>query len=124
MWHTVIFAGNLGKDPEMRYTASGKAVTSFSVAVTVGFGDKKTTIWFRVSAWDKLAETCHTHLRKGSKVLIEGCLSPDPTTGGPKTYQTRNGGAGASYDITASMVRFLSPAEAPKEEAVSDEVPF
>ena len=48
MYHTVIIVGNLGRDPEMRYTPAGKAVTSFSVAVSDGFGENKKTIWFRV----------------------------------------------------------------------------
>jgi single-strand DNA-binding protein len=71
--------GNLGRDPEMRYTTTGKPVTSFSVAVNRVYsseGEKKEeTEWFRVSAWNKLAETCNQYLRKGSKVFVEGRLS-------------------------------------------------
>ena len=86
MYHTIIIVGNLGKDPEMRYTPSGQAVTSFSVATSRQYtgqnGQKvKETIWFRVSAWGKQAETCNQYLRKGSKVLVEGRLTPDPSTG-------------------------------------------
>lgn len=62
MYHTIILVGNVGRDPEMRYTPNGSAVTSFSVAVSDGFGDRKKTIWFRVSAWEKLAETTNTFL--------------------------------------------------------------
>jgi single-strand DNA-binding protein len=69
MYHTIIIVGNLGRDPEMRYTPSGQAVTSFNVAVSDGFGERKKTIWFRVSAWDKQAENVNNFLRKGSKVL-------------------------------------------------------
>src|SRR3972149_11971043 len=87
MYHTIIIVGNLGKDPEMRYTPSGQAVTSFSVATSRQYtgqnGQKvKETIWFRVSAWGKQAETCNQYLRKGSKVLVEGRLTPDPGSGG------------------------------------------
>jgi len=137
MWHTIIFVGNLGKEPEMRYTASGMAVTSFNVAsnrtYTGSNGQQvKETVWFRVSAWGKQAETCHNFLHKGSKVLIEGRLTPDPVTGGPKTYTKQDGSAGASYDVTASMVRFLSSrGEGPGGEegaemaaAGEDEIPF
>src|ERR1700690_3963596 len=76
MFHTIIIVGNLGKDPEMRYTPSGQAVTSFSVASnrswTDSNGQKQTeVIWFRISAWGKQAEICNQYLKKGSKVLIE-----------------------------------------------------
>ena len=69
MYQTIIFAGNLGGDPEMRYTPSGQAVTNFSVATnrqyTASDGNQvKETTWFRVSAWGKLAETTNQYLRK------------------------------------------------------------
>jgi len=113
MWHTIIIIGNLGKDPEMRYTPSGQAVTSFSVASNRQYTSNngqvvKETIWFRVSAWGKQAETCNQYLKKGSKVMVEGRLSPDPISGGPKTFTRKDGTGGASYDIMAGTVRFLS----------------
>lgn len=113
MYHTLIIVGNLGKDPEMRFTPSGQAVTSFSVATsrqyTGGNGEQvKETIWFRVSAWGKTAEACNQYLKKGSKVLVEGRLTPDKTTGGPRVYTRQDGTAGASFEVTAATVRFLS----------------
>jgi single-strand DNA-binding protein len=113
MWHTIIIVGNLGRDPEMRYTPSGQAVTSFSVATsrqyTASNGQLvKETAWFRVSAWGKQAETCNQYLKKGSKVLVEGRLAPDPGSGGPKTFTRKDGTSGASYDVTANTVRFLT----------------
>jgi single-strand DNA-binding protein len=113
MYHTIIIVGNVGKDPEMRYTPSGQAVTSFSVATsrqyTAGNGEQvKETIWFRVSTWGKTAEACNQYVKKGSKVLIEGRLTPDKTTGGPKIWTKQDGTSGASFEITASTVRFLS----------------
>lgn len=113
MYHTVIIVGNVGKDPEMRYTPSGQAVTSFSVATnrqyTASNGEQvKETIWFRVSAWGKQAEICNQYLRKGSKVLVEGRLTPDKNTGGPRVWTKQDGGAAASFEVTASTVRFLS----------------
>jgi single-strand DNA-binding protein len=113
MYHTVIIVGNLGKDPEMRYTPSGQAVTSFSVATnrqyTAGSGELvKETTWFRISAWGKQAETCNQYLKKGSKVLVEGRLTPDPTTGGPRLWTGQDGQSRASFEVTAQTVRFLS----------------
>lgn len=113
MFHTIIIVGNLGKDPEMRYTPTGQAVTSFSVATSRQYPGKdgamvKETIWFRVSAWGKQAETCNQYLKKGSKVLVEGRLQPDAATGGPRTYTRQDGTSGASYDVTAGTVRFLT----------------
>jgi single-strand DNA-binding protein len=112
-YHTTILVGNLGRDPEMRYTPSGQAVTSFSVAVSEAYtnanGEKvKKTIWFRVSAWGKQAETCNQYLKKGSKVLVEGRISADPNTGGPKIFTRQDGTTGSSFEVTATIVRFLS----------------
>jgi single-strand DNA-binding protein len=112
MYHTIIIVGNLGRDPEMRYTPSGQAVTNLSVATNRQYTGSdgtpiKETIWFRVSVWGKQAETCNQYLRKGSKVLVEGRLTPDPKTGGPRIWQGQNG-PGASFEISASTVRFLS----------------
>ena len=113
MYHTIIIVGNLGKDPEMRYTPSGQAVTSFSVAsnrkYTSSNGEQvNETIWFRISAWGKQAEICNQYLKKGSKVLVEGRLTPDKNTGGPRIWQKQDGSSGASFEVNAQTVRFLS----------------
>jgi len=113
MFHTVIIVGNLGKDPELRYTPSGQAVTNFNVATSRQYTDSngqqvKETIWVRISAWGKLAETCNQYLKKGRLVLVEGRLVADPATGGPKTYKKQDGTVGASFEISASTVRFLT----------------
>ena len=113
-FHTVIIAGNLGRDPEMRYTPSGQAVTNLSVAVNDDFtnsnGERvKRTIWFRVSAWGKQAESCNQFLQKGSKVLVQGRLSVDSATGGPRIWTGQDGQARASYELSAQTVRFLTP---------------
>jgi single-strand DNA-binding protein len=111
-YHTVILIGNLGRDPEMRYTPSGQPVTSFSVASNRSYtspsGEKvDETIWFRVTAWGKQAEICSQYLHKGSKVLVEGRLTPDKN-GGPRVWQKQDGTSAASFEVTASTVRFLS----------------
>jgi single-strand DNA-binding protein len=112
MYHTIIIVGNLGRDPEMRYTPSGQAVTTFNVAsnrqYTGSDGNPvKETTWFRVTVWGKQAEVVSQYLKKGSKVLIEGRLTPDPATGGPKIWTRQDGTAGASFEVTANTVRFL-----------------
>mgnify|MGYP000903228323 CR=1 FL=1 len=113
MYHTIIIVGNLGREPEMRYTPGGQAVTNFSVATNRQYQGTdgnmvKETIWFRISVWGKQAESCNTYLHKGSKVLIEGRLQPDPATGGPRIWNRQDGTPNASYEVTASTVRFLS----------------
>jgi single-strand DNA-binding protein len=113
-FHTVILAGNLGRDPEMRYTPTGQAVTNFNVAVDDSYtgsnGERvDRTIWIRVSAWGKLAETCNNYLKKGRKVLVEGRLVVDQASGGPRTYTRNDGSIGANFEVSAQTVRFLSP---------------
>ncbi len=117
MYQKIIIVGNLGGDPEMRYMPDGTAVTNFSVASNRRWTDGATgqprdeTTWFRVSVWRKQAETVNQYLSKGSKVLVEGRLRPDPASGGPRTYTRQDGTVGASYEITADTVRFLSSRE-------------
>jgi len=108
-YHTVIIAGNLGRDPEMRYLPSGQGVTSFSVATSRSYtnnqGEKiDETIWFRVSVFGKMAETCNQYLKKGSKVLVEGRLQADKN-GGPRIWTRQDGTPGASFELIASTVR-------------------
>lgn len=116
MFHTLIIVGNVGAEPSMRYTPGGQAVTSFSVATsrqyTSGSGEQvKETLWFRVATFGKTAEVCNQYLKKGSKVLVEGRLTCDKATGGPKIYTKQDGTSGASFEVTAATVRFLSSAE-------------
>jgi len=111
-YQQIIVVGNLGRDPEMRYTPAGKAVTNFSVADGRKWTDRDgvehdETLWFRVSVWDKQAEACNQYLKKGSMVLVEGRITGDPETGGPKIYPRNDGFAGASFEISATTVRFL-----------------
>jgi len=132
-FHTIIIVGNLGKDPEMRYTPSGQPVTSFSVASSRSYnnpnGEKiEETTWFRVTAWGKQAETCNQYLHKGSKVLVEGRLTPDKN-GGPRVFSRQDGTTGASFEVNASTVRFLSSRGEGGEHVADsgpaeDEIPF
>jgi len=125
MWHTIIIAGNVGRDPEMRYTPSGQAVTSFSVATSRNYTGSngqqvKETIWFRISTWGKLAETCNQYLKKGNKVLIEGRLNGDQTTGGPRIWTDQNNQPRSSFEVTAQTVRFLTPRGGEAEPSADD----
>ena len=117
MYQKVIIIGNLGRDPEMRYMPDGTAVTSFSVATSRRWTDRNSgqpvdeTTWFRVSVWGRQAETANQYLSKGSKVLVEGRMKPDPATGAPRICTRQDGTAGASFELTAEVVRFLSGRE-------------
>ena len=108
----VTIIGNLGQDPEMRYTPSGTPVTNFSVASnrkwTGADGEKhEQTIWYRISVWKGQAEACNQYLSKGRQVYIEGELRPDPETGGPKVWTGSDGAPRASFEVTARTVQFL-----------------
>ena len=112
MYQKIIIVGNLGRDPEMRYTPAGQPVTNFSVATnrryTSSSGERMDeTVWFRVSAWGRLAETCNQYLQKGRKVLVEGRLTAD-TNGGPRIWTDNAGAPRASFEISALNVQFLS----------------
>jgi len=113
MYHQIVIVGNLGRDPEMRYTPSGTPVTNLSVATNRKYTGAdgnlvKETTWFRVSVFGKQAESCAQYLKKGGAVLVEGRLNPDSQTGNPRTYQRQDGSVGTSYEVVANTVRFLS----------------
>ena len=114
----VILVGKVVKDAEMRYTPSGQAVTSFSVAVNEFFtkdgAQQKKTTWFRVSCWGKLAENCNQYVKKGMEVLVEGRLTPDDQ-GNPRTYES-GGVTKASFEVNASTVQFGARADSAKSE--------
>ena len=113
MYQKITIVGNLGRDPEMRYMGDGTAVTNFNVATSRRWSNQagepvSETTWFRVSVWGRQAETTNQYLSKGSKVLVEGRIQPDPETGGPRLYSRQDGTMGASFEIRATEVRFLS----------------
>lgn len=108
MYQKLILIGNLGRDPEMRYSPEGNPMTNFSMATSRKFGERDETTWFRVTVFGKQAEACNQYLRKGSKVLVEGRLYSD-SNGNPSVFQRQDGTYGSSYVVTAETVRFLSP---------------
>ena len=108
--------GNLGKDPELRYTATGKANTTFSVAVNEGSGENKRVEWFSISAWDKTAELCSQYLRKGQEVFVEGRLQTRSwDDNGTKKYRT---------ELIASNVQFLGKRDDNQDETDPDDLPL
>jgi single-strand DNA-binding protein len=101
----VMIIGNLGADPEMKYTPSGKAITTFRVAVGRTYRspegeNRDETEWFRIVAWDKLAETCNQYLRKGAKVYVEGRLQT-------RTWKDKEGQDRSTTEVVASEMTML-----------------
>ena len=112
MYQHLIIIGNLGRDPEMRYTPSGTPVTNLNIATNRVYKDNngqqvKETTWFRVSVFGKMAETAAQYLHKGSMALVEGHLRPDPQTGGPRIWDKQDGTKAASFEVFATNVRFM-----------------
>ena len=96
------FIGRLGRDPEIRYTQSGKAVASFSIACSEKRGGEETTEWVNVVAWEKLAEICGQYLVKGSLVFISGRMQT-------RKWQDKDGGTRYTTEIVAREMKMLSP---------------
>jgi single-strand DNA-binding protein len=115
----VMLIGNLGQDPEMRYTPSGRPLTKFQMAVNRSWtstdGEKKSeTEWFNIVAWGKLAEICNQYLTKGRRVYIEGRLHS-------RTWKDDNGANHSSVEITANEMIILD--ERSIEEGSSEQTP-
>ena len=111
MYSQIIIVGYLGRDPEMRYTPSGDAVTNFNVASSRRWTNQdgspgEQTTWYRITAWRKLAEICNEYLSKGRPVLVVGRLNPNEY-GSPRIWTTQDGEPRASFEVTAEQVRFL-----------------
>ena len=106
----VILVGNVGKEPEMRYTPNGVAVADFSIACNSKFGEKETTEWVTITAWKKTAELCNQYLKKGRQVYVEGRLQTDSWEDkGVTKYRTK---------VVANTVLFLGG------KAEPEDVPF
>ena len=139
MFQRLILAGNLGRDPELKYTTGGIPIANFPVATNHKWTDpegqvQEETVWFRIAVYGKQAEACNEFLTKGQKVLIEGTLQADDKNGGPRVYTRKDGTPGASFEVRATTVRFLSSkgdgapakasAPADKEQVFNEELPF
>ena len=117
----VMIIGNLGRDPEMRYTPSGRPVTTFSVATSRSWntseGEKRIeTEWFNVVAWSSLAEICKQHLTKGQQVYIEGRLQT-------RHWEDAEGNKHTSVEIVANEMIILGERRDTSETAASETEP-
>ncbi len=127
----VMIIGNVGTDPEMRFTPNGSPVTNFRMATSRAYtspeGERKQeTEWFTVTAWNKLAESCNQFLTKGRRAYVEGRLRT-------RTWEGQDGQKRTRVEIMAERVLFLDRQQAtaplseePKSEEVATEedLPF
>ena len=105
----VILIGRLGKDPEMRFTPNGKAVTNFTMATSEFWSDQggerqERTEWHRIVTWGKLAENCAKLLAKGKQVYIEGRLQT-------RQWDDRDGNKRYTTEVVANTMQLLTPAD-------------
>jgi len=105
MYSKTIIVGHIGRDPEQRFTPSGKSVVNFSVATNRSWTDQdgqrqEKTTWFKATAWGKLGELCAQYLTKGRLVLVEGEIDASAWT-------AQDGTARATLELNANNVRFL-----------------
>lgn len=115
----VFLLGNLGRDPEVRFTNGGQAVANFTMATTESWKDKEgqrqeKTEWHRIVVWGKLAELCGQHLRKGRQVCVEGQLQT-------REWEDKEGAKQRTTEIVAREVTFLGKRDdAPADSTVPD----
>jgi single-strand DNA-binding protein len=107
----VILVGNLGRDPEIRYTQQGTAVANFSLATTNRFKNRsgemeERTEWHRIVAWDKLAEICGQYLSKGKQVYIEGRLQT-------REWEDKDGNKRSTTEVITQTMQMLGRREGP-----------
>jgi single-strand DNA-binding protein len=122
----IMLIGNVGSDPEMRYTPNGKAVTSFRMATNYRYAGsdgerREETEWFRVSVWGRQAESCNQFLSKGKRVYVEGRLHS-------RSWEGQDGQMRTSLEVSANRVIFLdkvAPVSLPEEgELEPEDLPF
>ena len=117
-FNRIILVGNLGRDPELRYTAQGTPVCSFTLATNERRKDRNgemqdQTTWFKVTLWNRQAETASQYLQKGKAVYIEGRLRVEE-------YTDREGRARTSLEVTATDMQFIGSRS---DEPVADRAP-
>lgn len=123
----VILVGRLAQDPEVRYTQSGKAVASFTIAVNrFSGGGQREADFIPIVAWEKLAETCGNNLTKGQRVLVEGRLQI-------RSYETNDGQKRRVAEVIAQNIEFLERKQPTEEKEANpfggqvipeEEIPF
>lgn len=102
--NVITFTGNAGRDAETRFTPSGDAITSFSVALSSGYGDKKLTTWLNCSLFGKRGETLAQYIKKGTLLGVVGEFQARP-------YTTKDGDEKISLEVRVSDVTLLGKAE-------------
>ena len=107
MWHEINIIGRVGREPELRYTADGKASCSFSVASNRKLPNgNEEIIWFKITAWDKMAENINQLTHKGMTVHVVGRLVCT-TEGTPRTYTRKDGTTAAAFEVVAKEFRII-----------------
>jgi len=115
---TLIFRGRLGSDPQLRTTQTGEPVANFNLAIDQGYGERKTTVWVRVSVWGKQAEACHQHLSKGDLVCVHAeRFQVAVWSAQDKTPQ-------AQLEVTARRVEFIITKHGAANTGTEEDVPF
>lgn len=124
MLNKIVTIGRLTRDPEVRFTQSGKAVCTFSIAVDDGYGENKKAYFFPVVVWDKAAEACGNSLHKGSKVAVTGKLTS-------RQYENTEGKKLTVFEIVADAfggVEFLDGKKQGGSQSneidTTEEIPF
>jgi single-strand DNA-binding protein len=107
-YNRVILVGNLTRDPEIRYTQSGKAVTKFTLAIN-NPRNKEETTFVDIVAWDRLGETCNTYLKKGSNTLVEGRLVI-------RSYDDKDGNKRKATEVVIDNMQMLGSRQGGGEE--------
>ena len=118
MYQQTTIVGNLGQNPEMRFTPSGVPVTNFTVAVNERWntedGPQERTTWYRVTCWRRLAETTNQYLKKGRQVMVVGRVEAS-------AWKDKDGEARATLELTARDVKFLGTnGDGPADQTESD----
>lgn len=114
----VFAGGRVGRDPEVRYTQSGKAVANFSVAVSEKYGEKENTEWFNVVSWDKQAEFVGKSLKKGARVLVIGRQQT-------RKWSDKEGNNRTSVELVADNVQLVDwPENGEAQQKTQAEYPF
>jgi len=112
----IIIAGNVGKDPEGRFSAAGKQIANFSIAVTDKHGQNENTTWFRCTAFDKTAEVILSYVKRGSMILVDGRIAC-------RKYTSKEGIEKDSWEVTVDRMQLLGSkgqdAQAPARSAPS-----
>lgn len=105
----IFVTGFVGRDPEEKFTASGKKVTAFSIGINAKKGGEKLTIWYTVNCWGDSCCAVLPYVKKGNGLTVVGDLNP------PTTYQNKAGDISIDMSITCQSIHF-SPSSQPKEE--------